>query len=85
MSNSEQRDGLFIVGFLFGAIVGAVLAGFYAPQSGETTREQIREHGLELKGRADDAVMRAQTIANETLARVQSSVRGNSGSPGSAG
>lgn len=83
MSTTEHRDGngSFIAGFIFGALVGGILAGMWAPRSGEQTREIVRERGLELKDRAEDAVLRAQTVANETLARVQSSVR--SSVPGS--
>ena len=46
-------------------------AGLLAPRSGTQTRALVRERGLELKDRAEDVVLRAQTIANETLARVR--------------
>ena len=39
-SQSEGRD--FLLGFIFGGLVGAVLALLFAPQSGEETRAQIK-------------------------------------------
>jgi len=36
----------------------------------------MRERGLELKDRAEDVVLRAQNVANDTLVRVQQSVPG---------
>jgi gas vesicle protein len=68
-SAPEQR--LFVFGFIFGVVAGAVAAGLLAPRSGVQTRELIRERGLELRDRAEDAVMRAQQVANETLAQVK--------------
>lgn len=61
----------FMIGLLMGAVVGAVVAGLLAPRSGAQTRALVRERGLELKDRAEDVVLRAQTVANETLARVR--------------
>lgn len=63
----------FMLGLLAGALVGAVVAGLLAPRSGEETRALVRERGLELKDRAEDVVLRAQAVANETLARVRQS------------
>ena len=42
----DNKSGLsFMCGMLCGATVGAVLALLFAPQSGEETRAQLREHG----------------------------------------
>ena len=71
----------FIIGLFVGAVVGAVVAGLMAPRSGPETRALVRERGLELKDRAEDVVLRAQSIANETLARV----RQDPGLPGDLG
>jgi hypothetical protein len=74
---SEQNDDLmFLAGLFIGAIVGAATAALLAPQSGVETREQVVERGLELKGRAEDAVQRAQQVASETVAKVQSTAQG---------
>jgi gas vesicle protein len=61
----------FIIGLFAGAVVGAVVAGLLAPRSGQQTRALVRERGLELKDRAEDVVLRAQAVANETLTRVR--------------
>jgi gas vesicle protein len=49
------------------------VATLLAPQSGPETREQVVERGLELKNRAEDAVQRAQQVASEAVAKVQTS------------
>jgi gas vesicle protein len=71
----QDESGSFVAGFIIGAMVGGVMAGLLAPRSGTQTRELVRERGLELKDRAEDSMLRAQTIANETLARVQLGAR----------
>ena len=69
---SERNDDLlFLVGLVVGAVAGGFAAALLTPRSGPETREQVVERGLELKGRAEDAVQRAQQVANETVAKVQ--------------
>jgi gas vesicle protein len=70
----EQQNGdlAFFAGLVAGAIVGGVAAALLAPRSGPETREQIVDRGLELKSRADDVVERAQRVASDTVAKVQS-------------
>jgi gas vesicle protein len=70
-----KSDALFVLGFLSGLAAGAAAAAFVAPKSGPETRSQITERGLELKHRADDTVIRAQQVANETLTKVQKSAQ----------
>jgi gas vesicle protein len=74
----EQQNGdlAFFVGLIAGAIVGGAAAALLAPHSGPETREQIVERGLELKSRADDVVERAQRVASDTVAKVQSTAQG---------
>ena len=73
----EQQNGdlAFLLGLIAGAIVGGAAAALLAPRSGPETREQIVERGLELKGRAEDVVERAQRVANETVAKVQTAAQ----------
>jgi gas vesicle protein len=58
--------GLFVVGFVFGALAGAVSALLLTPYSGEEMRGQIKEKGIELKTEAErlssDAKMQAEEL-----------------------
>lgn len=49
----QDEAASFITGFLIGGLVGAATALLLAPQSGEDTRTQIREKGIELKEKAE--------------------------------
>jgi len=80
----QNGDMAFLAGLIAGAIVGGAAAALLAPRSGPETREQIVERGLELKGRAEDVVERAQRVATETVAKVQSGAQDLLGSAGSA-
>jgi gas vesicle protein len=74
---SQQNDDLmFLAGLFLGAVVGGLAAALLTPQSGPETREQVAERGLELKSRAEDAVQRAQQVANETVVKVQDAAQG---------
>ncbi len=60
--------GVFI-GLLIGALAGAITMLLLAPQSGEDTRMQIRERGIELRdqttGMMDDAVAQMRLNRNK--------------------
>ncbi|MEE3254631.1 MAG: YtxH domain-containing protein, partial [Chloroflexota bacterium] len=50
MSNNNNSDfGAFFSGFVIGGLVGAAVALVLAPQSGQETRQQIHDKGVELK------------------------------------
>ncbi|HIE25083.1 MAG TPA: YtxH domain-containing protein [Anaerolineales bacterium] len=72
----SERDefGAFLVGFIVGGLTGAIAALLFAPQSGEETRTLLAERGIELKDQAtqtsEDALARAEAIAEEAKARV---------------
>lgn len=44
------------IGMALGLVVGAIGAALIAPRSGASTRELLRERGLELKDRADSVL-----------------------------
>jgi gas vesicle protein len=71
MARYESSSGDFVVGFFFGAFVGAVLALLFAPSPGEELRGQIREKGIELKDRAETLGQDASRRAEELRARSQ--------------
>ncbi len=75
-----DRDefGAFLVGFLVGAMSGAVVALLFAPQSGEETRALIGEKSIELRDRAVEggkqAYEQAGRYAEDTVESVKKSV-----------
>ena len=68
--SERNSGGEFLFGFVFGGLVGAVLALLFAPQSGEETRAQIKEAGIELQDRAvelsDEMRKKAEELSVET-------------------
>ena len=63
--NNGGETGAFLAGFILGGLVGAAVAMIMAPASGEETRRQIRERGIELRDRAEDAAEEARKRAEE--------------------
>ena len=51
---SGKEISSFFTGFFGGALVGGAAALLLAPQSGEETRSQIRDKGIELKEKAEE-------------------------------
>lgn len=73
--NERDDDMLFLAGLFLGAVVGATVAVLLTPQSGPEVREQVAERGIELKNCAEDAVQRAQQVASNAVAKVQSAAQ----------
>jgi gas vesicle protein len=59
MSDSNG-GGAFFTGFIIGGLVGAVAALLWTPQSGEKTRLQLQERGIELKTQFEDMTAELQ-------------------------
>ena len=58
---SDRNDsGAFLTGFIIGGLVGAAAALLWTPQSGEKTRLQLRERGIELKTQFEDMTAELQ-------------------------
>jgi gas vesicle protein len=78
MSDSDSDLGAFMAGFLLGGLIGAGVALLLAPQSGEETREMLRERSIELKGRAEEAASdirsKAGTMIEEGRERIDAAV-----------
>jgi len=71
---SDTQDlGAFLSGLIIGGLVGAAAALLLAPQSGEETRELIRDKSIELKDRAvetaEEARVKAEAAAAEARVR----------------
>ncbi len=75
MSNRDSGGWEFSAGFFIGGLVGgllgAVAALMLAPQAGEDTRALLREKGIELKERAEDASYEARHKAEEASAQAR--------------
>ncbi len=67
MSNHENDIGTLVVGFFLGALVGAAMALLFAPQSGEETRDQIRQKSIELSEQAQDKAEETRAKAEAML------------------
>ena len=61
MSDNEGF-GAFLMGFVVGGVAGAVAALLLAPQSGEETRNLIKDKSIELR---DQAAQQADVIAKK--------------------
>jgi gas vesicle protein len=72
MSNNNGGEiGAFFAGFLVGGLVGAAVALIMAPQSGEETRDQIRQKGIELQSKAGDTLTEARAKVEAVAADVK--------------
>ncbi len=69
--SDENEFGAFFSGFLIGGLVGAAVALLLAPQSGEVTREQIRDKSIELRDQAEVMAKDAMTTAEDLQKRGQ--------------
>jgi len=69
---AERDSGLeFFAGFVIGGLVGAAVALILAPQSGEETRAQIREKGIELKDKAGELAVETRQRAEDLSAEAR--------------
>jgi gas vesicle protein len=72
MSNRDEF-GAFAIGVLVGSLAAGVAALLFAPQSGEETRELIKEKSIELRDQAqltaEEAMARAEAFAADARAR----------------
>jgi gas vesicle protein len=67
MDDTKGLIGL-LTGFVLGGIVGLLVGILLAPQSGEETRDVLREKGIELKSRAEE-------MTDEGRARLQEAIQ----------
>ncbi len=65
--SDRNAIGMLAVGFLLGALVGAVMALLFAPQSGEDTRSMIKDKSIELRDRAQETAEQARARTDEVV------------------
>jgi gas vesicle protein len=75
---------MLFVGFLLGALSGAVAALLLAPQSGAETRVMIKDKSIELRDKAQQTAEQARAKTNEVVSQLKDqgqsamqAVRGN--------
>ncbi len=63
-----ERDefGAFLIGFIIGGLTGAAISLLMAPQSGEETREYLKDQAIVLREKAQET---AQTTAEQVNTR----------------
>lgn len=72
-----ERDefGAFLIGFIIGGLTGAAVSLLMAPQTGEETREILKDRAIELRDKASET---AQTTAQQ-VSSTASDVRSRAG------
>lgn len=72
-----ERDefGAFLIGFIIGGLTGAAISLIMAPQTGEETREFLKDRAIELRDKAQET---AQTTA-QSVGSTASDVRSRAG------
>jgi gas vesicle protein len=68
-----ERDefGAFLIGFIVGGLTGAAISLIMAPQSGEETREYIKDRAIELRDKAQETAVVAKDQVTTTAATVR--------------
>lgn len=66
-----KNFGKFMLGLLFGAITGAVLATLFAPTSGEDLRVRICENFTTIRSDVEQAAQQKKEELRAELARLQ--------------
>jgi gas vesicle protein len=79
---SHKQGAFFFTGFLIGGVIGAGSVLLLAQQSGEETRSQIRDKGIELKEKTETAYAQVrekmETTAADLKTRLTKETRGSS-------
>ena len=72
MTILEKGKGLdFFLGFLTGTLVGAAIAIILAPQSGEETREYLKDQAILIKDKASEVASEMRDKATEIAGEVK--------------
>jgi gas vesicle protein len=73
MNMSEQKNfGAFVMGFVIGSLSGAIASLLLAPQSGEETRQIIKDRAIELKDKSQETFEETKKKAEEAYKEILS-------------
>lgn len=72
----RSSDGVGILPFLWGALIGAGVALLYAPRSGRETRAEITDGARRLREAAEEKVRDVHVSVNEAVDSVRDQVSG---------
>lgn len=69
-----ERDefGAFLIGFIIGGLTGAAVSLLMAPQTGEETREYLKERAIELRDKAQETAQSTADQVGSTASEVRS-------------
>jgi gas vesicle protein len=65
--DNENSTMSVISAFALGSLIGAGIALLMAPQSGEETRRQLADRGMEIRDRAEETIEQTRHRAEKTL------------------
>jgi gas vesicle protein len=68
-----ERDefGAFLIGFIIGGLTGAAISLLMAPQTGEETREILKDRAIELRDKAQETAQVAREQVGSTATDVR--------------
>lgn len=70
---SEQENfGAFLMGFVIGSLSGAIASLLLAPQTGEETRQIIKDRAIELKDKSQETFEETKKKAEEAYKEILS-------------
>ncbi|HSB05359.1 MAG TPA: YtxH domain-containing protein [Thermodesulfobacteriota bacterium] len=65
MTENGNSQSNFLIGLVFGSIVGALVGIFFAPKSGKQLRSKIKERGAEVLKDAEEIYEEATAVLDD--------------------
>ncbi len=69
--SDRNEFGAFLIGFIIGGLTGAAVSLLMAPQTGEETREFLRDRAIELRDKAAETAQETAGQVNDTADMVR--------------
>ena len=71
MTENGNRQSNFLIGFLFGSILGALVAIIFAPKSGKKLRSEVKEKGSEILKGAEETYKETTPVIDDVRRLVE--------------